>query len=67
MEITEFLPCLSCWSDHNQVSRVSKNLCPPLSLIFPLLYLSGLPEVRGDLLVEAAAEGLPGGGDPEAE
>lgn len=42
------------------------SLLPPF-LIFPLLYLSGLPEVGGDLLVEAAAEGLPGGGDPEAE
>ncbi len=32
-----------------------------------LLCHSGLPEVWGDLLVKAAAEGLPGGGDPEAE
>lgn len=31
------------------------------------LILSGLPKVRGNLFVEATAEGLPGGGDPEAE
>lgn len=29
--------------------------------------LSGVPEVGGDIAVEAAAEGLPGGGNPEAE
>lgn len=31
------------------------------------LCATGLPEVRGDLLAKAAAEGLPGGGDPQAE
>lgn len=35
--------------------------------IIPYYTLAGLPEVRGNLPVEAAAEGLPGGGDPEAE
>lgn len=36
-------------------------------LFIILLSFSGLSEVRGDLVAEAAGEGLPGRSDPEAE
>lgn len=32
-----------------------------------IVSLAGLSEIRGDLVAEAAAERLPGRGDPEAE
>lgn len=62
-KIAEFLPCLSWVNNHNTVHKISTNVF----FIFPSLCLAGLPEVRRDLLAEAATEGLPGGGDPEAQ